>query len=304
MKRALACIAIALAVGTGCSGERDARSLLAPKGGGTIVVEGRLIVSGEFPEIHLSITQAPDQAPMGDAPPLRGASLFLTTGSVDTVWYEELNSPGSYRPFRGTPGLLNEVRPRTTYRLKVSAADGRIVTAQTTTPDTFSVREWLLVDSNTLAARRTIAPFDTLYYQDGLVEARFDCGNALAFQMALFNLETNSPLLLDADFIDPADLATLERRSSSPPLEAPDGYVRLPWLAVWYEGRHEFAVYSVDQNWYDVARSVRFNGPANLGFGSNAGDDFERPLFHVQGGIGLFGSAAVDYTYFTVWPRP
>ena len=228
--------------------------------------------------------------------------MFLTTGMADTVWYRPRDTDGIYFAAGGT--VNNVVRAHTTYRLRVSAQDQRILTAETTTPDTFAVREWLLVDSNTLAVRRSLTPADTLFYQDGLVEARFDRGNALAFQMALFNLESNSPLLLDADFIDPADLETLERQSSSPPLDAPDGYVRLPWLAVWYAGLHRFMVYSVDRNWYDVARSIRFNGPANLGFGSNAGDDFERPIFHVEGGVGLFGSAAFDYTLFTVLPRP
>ena len=35
-----------------------------------------------------------------------------------------------------------------------------------------------------------------------------------------------------------------------------------------------------------------------------AGDNFERPLFHVNGGIGIFGSASVDSVGFVVLPRP
>jgi len=195
------------------------------------------------------------------------------------------------------------------------------VTAQTTTPDTFRVREWVLLDESTLAVRRRLAvPSDfpddpdrvfltssnLLVYQDGLVEARFDRGRAIAFQMALFNLETDSPLLIDADFLSEEDKLKIERESSSPPLDAPDGAARLPWLAVWYEGRHLFRVYSVDRNWYDLTRSLRFYGPGatGIGFGSNAGDDFERPIFHIDGGIGLFGSAALDQTGFWVQPRP
>jgi hypothetical protein len=306
MRRALACVGIALAFGAGCSGERNARSLLEPHGGGTIVVDARLIVWQRFPAIRLSTTQSPDQTYYNFTAALRGAQVFLTFSPgfalTDTAFYRESETPGVYELDRSTgdPGP----RPSTTYTLHVEAADGRVVTAQTTTPAPVRVREWVLLDSNTLEVRRNIVPLDTLYYEDGLVEARFDRGSALAFQMALFNLEDNSPLLIDADFIDEADLASLERQSSSPPLDAPDGYVRLPWLAVWYEGRHRYEVYSLDRNWYDIARSVRFNGPANLGFGSNAGDEFERPIFHVEGGIGLFGSAAVDWTYFTVLPRP
>ena len=38
-------------------------------------------------------------------------------------------------------------------------------------------------------------------------------------------------------------------------------------------------------------------------FGELAGDSFQRPLFRVQGGIGLFGSASVDSIGFVVLPR-
>lgn len=304
-QRALVCLAVALLLGSGCSGERDPRSLLGPRGAGTIVVDARLIVGAEFPTIQLSTTQSPDQAYNEDTAALRDARVFLVFSRgvpfPDTAFYQE-DTAGSY-VFDHSTGDYG-VRPSTTYTLHVQAADGRVLTARTTTPAGFQVREWVLLDSNTLTVRRSITDFDTLYYQDGLLEARFDRGSALSFQMALFNLEDDSPLLIDADFLDEADLATLERQSSSPPLDAPDGYARLPWFAVWYEGRHRFGVYSLDRNWYDLARSVRFNGPANLGFGSNAGDEFERPIYHIQGGIGLFGSASMDWIYFTVLPRP
>jgi hypothetical protein len=40
------------------------------------------------------------------------------------------------------------------------------------------------------------------------------------------------------------------------------------------------------------------------GFGGNAGDDFARPKFNVNGGIGLFGSASADSIGFFILPRP
>lgn len=316
MRRILACLTCLLLVSGGCSGKRDPSELLGPTGEGTIVVDARLIVLQAFPRIWLSTTQSPDRPFDRDRAALVGASVMLTTTTADTIWYQ--HDQGRYEPFDGTTS--NTVLPGTTYRLHVTASDGRVVTASTTTPDVFQVREWLLVDGTTFQPRRSLAepayPYptviDTVYgaeanqliYQDGLVEARFDRGGAVGFQMALFNIEPGSPLLIDADFLSDEDKATLDRESSSPALDAADGYVRLPWLAVWFEGRHQFVVYSVDRNWYDLARSLRFYGPSGIGFGSNAGDDFERPIFHVQGGIGLFGSAALDWTGFDVSPRP
>lgn len=301
-----------LALACGCSGERDPGDLVGPTGGGTIAVDGRLLVGQGVPPIIVSTTLSPDRPFDLDNAVLQGAHVIVYTADGDTMVYEE--AIRHYRPSLPNRPSATYVRPGTTYFLRVEAPDGRLVTAQTTTPDSFSVREWLLLDETTLAVRERLGSrfeyvvrpdsVNQLVYQDGLVEARFERGTALAFQMALWNLETDSPLIIDADFLDEDDLDDLDRRSSSPPLDAPDGYVRLPWLAVWFEGRHQFAVYSIDRNWYDIARSIRFYGPSGIGFGSNAGDDFERPIFHVQGGIGLFGSASVDYTFLTISPKP
>lgn len=312
------CFAMGLLLACGCSGERYPNSLLAPNGDGTIVVDARLIVGQHIPEIVLRTTRSPGSIYSRYDAALLGAEVFITSSLGDTAYYMVYDR-GIYVPYKGTGPSVTPIRPNTTYYLHVLAPDGRVVTAETTTPDSFHVSEWLLRDDVTLAVRRRLAvpseftvdddsvfivDSNQLTYQDGIVEARFDRGHAIAFQMALFNLESDSPLLFDADFLSEADKETLDRENASPPIDAPDGFARLPWLAVWYQGRHRFVVYSLDRNWDDLARSTRFEGPGNLGFGSNAGDDFERPLFHIEGGIGLFGSAAMDETGFTVWPRP
>ncbi|HIF22999.1 MAG TPA: hypothetical protein EYQ27_14115, partial [Gemmatimonadetes bacterium] len=64
----------------------------------------------------------------------------------------------------------------------------------------------------------------------------------------------------------------------------------LPWFAVAFAGRHVWRTYALDQNWYDFARTDPETGGG--GFGRLATDGFQRPSFAVQGGIGLFGSAA------------
>ena len=89
--------------------------------------------------------------------------------------------------------------------------------------------------------------------------------------------------------------------SSSPVFEATDGRVRLPWFAVFFEGRHLYKIQSLDRNTFDLIRSTPQGG---LAFGGNAGDNFERPIYHIDGGIGLFGSVSVDSVGFTVWPAP
>ena len=91
--------------------------------------------------------------------------------------------------------------------------------------------------------------------------------------------------------------------STSPAIVPVDGGIRLPWAAVVYEGRYLIRVHSIDRNWYDLIRSSpEFGG--GQGFGGNAGDSFDRPIFHVEGGVGLFGSGAVDSLGITVLPPP
>jgi hypothetical protein len=317
MRRAAIGLTGLLLLVLGCSTERDPRDLLAPGEVGTIVVDGRLIVGMEMPILYLRTTQSPAEPYDAARAALRGASVEVVASTGDTIRYFEGGS-GRYSPAR-PPGSYGGVRPATTYRLRVVAPDGRVVTASTTTPDSFHVRDWLLLDDPSLAVRRRLATFsdfpiypDSVYlapsnqlvYQDGLLEARFDRGNAFAFQVGLTSLDDGSPYVIDADFLSESDLAKLERITSSPPLEGTDGSIRMPWLAIFFEGRYNVRIYSVDRNWYDLARSTDFLGAGNIGFGTNAGDNFERPIFHVEGGIGFFGSAAMDQIGFTVLPKP
>ena len=101
--------------------------------------------------------------------------------------------------------------------------------------------------------------------------------------------------------LEDEDFENFERKSSSQPLEVTDGNLRLTWFAIAYAGRYVIKVFAMDNNWFDFARSSPEND--NIAFGSLAGDNFERPLFHIDGGIGLFGSASVDSIGFVILPK-
>lgn len=96
-------------------------------------------------------------------------------------------------------------------------------------------------------------------------------------------------------------LETTAHGSTSPPIELTEGRIRLPWFAIVYSGRHLIRLYALDTNWYDYIRS---NGvDTDNTWGGLAGDSFDQPIFHVEGGIGLFASAAVDSLGMVVLPR-
>jgi hypothetical protein len=172
----------------------------------------------------------------------------------------------------------------------------------------------VVLDETTLEPIRRLGTFEEmgdqvyaqneLVYSQGLFEARFDRPDVPAFQVGLFSLDPDSDYVIDPEFFEEEDFEDLERVISTPMLVGENGTLRLPWFAIYFEGRYLIKIFAVDRNWYDLARTVPDFGQTAGGFGGNAGDGFQRPIFHVEGGIGLFGSASMAQNGFYVLPRP
>ena len=218
-------------------------------------------------------------------------------------------TPGRYLP----PSEPPQVEPLTEYRLEVEV-EGKTVRASTTTPERVRVQQAVLLDEDTEEIMRTLksfaevgdevyaAPENQLTHLEGIIELHLEKAGE-AYQAALFTLEEDAQLLYE-DFPEIYDRTPDDLRANqSPPFAASDGIVRWPWFAVVYTGRSLIKVYAVDHNWFEYARSSP-DQQEQGGFGGLAGDNFERPFFQVEGGIGLFGSASVDSVGFVVLPRP
>lgn len=288
------------------------REVFRPQDVDVLVVDAVLTVDQPLPPVLLSRTLAPDvpYAPLtaGEG----GATVWIDLEDGGRVSYREsVVESGRYLP----EGPEHTVLPGSTYVLGVRTALGEDLGATTLTPPRLRVREWLRLDSTatvTLGRLLTFgdagdtvytAPENRLVWGDGLLEARLQRDpEVVAYQVALFSLDLDSDFAIDPDFFEPEDFESLERNNSSPMFEAREGSVRLPWFAVFFEGRYLVKVYATDHNWYDLVRTSPTLSQGG-GFGGNAGDSFERPLFHVEGGIGLFGSASVDSVGFSVVGR-
>ncbi len=245
-----------------------------------------------------------------DAAGVTGAQVRVVQGAQVFEYAPDPAWPGRYLPPEAP-----RVEALTEYRLEVEVK-GKRVRARTTTPDRMRVRQTVLIDEETLEVLRTLksfaeagdgvytAPENQLTYLEGLLEIHLDTGTAKGYQLALITLEPILRFVDDdiEDFYDEEDEHAL-RANESPPLSVSAGIVRLPWLAVVFEGRTLVKMYALDHNWFEYARSSP-NHQERGGFGGLAGDQFERPFFQVEGGIGLFGSAAVDSVGFVVLPRP
>jgi hypothetical protein len=295
----------------GCSTDRQPGELFGPSEEGLLVVDAILLVDRPTPTIRLSRAVSPDRPP-GPAEGVIRASVSLHVGDREIPYTGLAAIPGDYVPHN----YFHRVLPDTVYRLEVRTAEGETLRATTRTPSRFSVESWVLLDETDLTVRCELLPFDggtndsavfdtnRLVYTDGLLEGRFLRPDVPAFQVGLFSLDEGSDYVIDPEFFEPEDFEQLERLNSSPALEGADGTVRLPWFAIFFEGRYMIKVHALDANWYDLIRSDSELSGGGPGFGGNAGDSFERPIFRVDGGIGLFGSAAVDSIGVRILPLP
>jgi hypothetical protein len=306
MVRALL-LSAALLVGA-CSPERDAGELFGPSEAGLLVVDAQLIVGEPLPDLFLRRTAAPGERYDAAAQAVLDARVVVSGPTGEIGYSADPDSAGRY-----LPASDDVVQPQTEYRLDVRVGD-EVVTARTTTPGILRLREVVLLDEANLQELRRLVLFgeapdvfaedaNGVVYLDGLLEKRIDpVAGAAGYQLSLFSLDEDSDFVIDADFLEEDDYEDFERQGASPALDAENGRVRLPWFAVAFAGRHVWHTYALDRNWYDLARTDPDVGGG--GFGELAGDSFQRPLFHVEGGIGLFGSAAVDSVGFVVRPVP
>jgi hypothetical protein len=298
-----------------CTPERDQSELFAPEFLDVLVVDAVLIVDQEYPLIKLSRTLAPDVAFNQENAAETGASISISSAETTLIYTDLPGQPGVYYT-----GSALVIRPETEYQLTVNTFPGETLTATTTTPASFAVEEWVLLDATGSTVLRRLKTFDdvgdSVYYQpenqlvyaEGLLEARFTSGgagvfSALGYQLALFSIDPDSDYVIDPPFFEDEDFEDLPRKGSSPILIVDSGRVSLPWFGVFFQGRYDYKVFAVDQNWYDLVRTTP-QTDGGLGFGGNAGDGQDNPLFRVQGGIGLFGSAAVDSVGFYILPNP
>jgi Domain of unknown function (DUF4249) len=314
IRRTLATAVAMIAVGLACSTDRAPEDFFAPGAAGTPVVDAVLTVGGIFPDVFLTRTLAPGETFSLQKAGIVGAQVRIR-GNPDVDYVGDPDLPGAYHPSNYGPPF--DVQPSATYTLSVDLPGGGTLSATTTTPAPIAVGSWVLLDDTGTRVVQQLSTFvehgDTVYdqpenrlvYGQGLLEIRLDDAPAAAYQVGLLSLDLDSPLLIDTDFLDQSTIDSFTRANHSPPLEVKTSTsLRLPWFAIFYEGRYKMRVFAMDRNWFDLARTDPVLGGGGFGFGGEAGDAITRPIFHVHGGIGLFGSMSADSVGFYVAPPP
>jgi len=289
--------------------ERKPDDLFAPSEGNTVVVEAILVVDAPLPPVQVRRTVAPGDPYSAAGAALADAQVAIHHGDAVFQYHPDPIAAGHYLPPTDAPS----VEPGSLYELRVVTETDPVVRATTQTPPRMRIDEVILFDDvldqetdeyREVGSLRLFseggdvyqAPENQIEYTRVIMEARLEQdGQAAAYQFGATNLELNSPLLIDSDFFEEEDL---ERRETSPLLKSnDDGTIYVPWDGIYYTGRYKVKLYAVDQNWFDLVRTDNVGSERESG---EAGQGFQRPLFHVENGIGLFASACVDSFGFFV----
>ena len=286
--------------------ERESDDIFAPSEDNVVVVEAVLFVDAPLPPVQVRRTVAPGDPYSAASAALADAQVSIHHGDAVFEYRPDPVAAGRYLPPAGAPS----VEPGSTYELRVVTDTDPEVRATTQTPPRMRIGEVVLLDDDREAGEyrevgrlRLFSETDDVYqaaenqleYTRGVLEVRLDHdGEAVSYQFGVTNLEPNSPLLIDSDWLDEDEF---ERRETSPLLRSDDGAVYLPWYGIYYAGRHKIRLYAVDENWYDLVRTDNVGSDRGAG---EAGQGFQRPLFHIENGIGLFASACIDSFGFFV----
>ena len=294
--------------------DRDPGELFGPGEEKLIVVDAVLIVDAPLPPVMLRRTEAPGVPYEAAATALTGAEVSIRSGDALFEYGPDPDTAGRYLP----PGGAPRVEPGCVYELQVTSGDAPVVRAQTRTPARVRIEELVWIDDDLETELQQLRLFseigDEVYgagenqleYTRGLLTARLgDAGEPGFYQFATSNLESSSPYLFDTDWIEEGDLEDeegfeLERGNTSPLFRAEESELYVPWDGIYYVGRYKVRLYAVDRNWYDLVRTDNIDSERGTG---EAGQSFQRPLFHVENGIGLFASASVDSFGFFVRPH-
>ena len=287
--------------------ERKTEDLFGPSENNTVVVEAVLIVGSPLPHISLRRTAAPDETYDRTDFTLPSARVSILQGDAVFAYSDDPAQPGRYIPPAGSPS----VAPNTAYNLEVILDNEPTVRATTTTPARIHIDHIALVDYDNLdrELRRLklfssgdpySAPENQLEYIAGALVVQIQSEKqSVSHQFSMLNLERDSELLFNLFDDEEDEEDKPERRATSPLIRAQDDQIYMPWEGINYAGRHKVKLFAVDQNWFDLVRTDNVNADRGAG---EAGQGFQRPLFHVENGIGLFASAAVDSFGFVVFP--
>lgn len=255
------------------------------------VVESYLVADRFLPQVRLSQTMPIDEEYTFSKAAVNNANvevrLLDESGSVEDSFNYSQQSAGVYYP-RETHVVLPERR----YELYISFDENSdIIRSTTYVPGTFrSVND--VVDSIAYQDPRQVVIETTPSYYPNRQ-------SYFIFNVNVIKPEEENLTPFYADLVRDQDesVSNFYKNSSGIINEEnyernPDGTLtlRLPWLAVAFYGQNYIVANAIDDNTYDFFRSQDVQGGGSV----LPPGEFQNVIYHVDGGIGIFGSIASD----------
>ncbi len=263
LKRILLLSAIILQTANGCT-ENPSSSGYREE----LVVEGYLIAKFPLPPIRISRTVPIEEEYSAGIAAVHGASVEVSAED-GTFRYREADESDGYLTGTYLPEESDYiVRSGAVYTLRVEKGRHKLE-AWTKVPDPISVRQ------------ESPASDILAYREERLRISWTESSSAASYIIYIISVDPDAvPIRGDED-------SHVVASSLTPDLEH-----EFFWAEFSYYGTQVVKVMAMDQNFYDYIRS-------------KDQDEFalEDPIFHMEGGLGVFGSAAVDSLTVVLIPK-
>lgn len=256
------------------------------------VIESYLVANDTLPAVQVSKTSSAFERYNPDNLQVNTAEVMIrkltSSGDVQEVYPYTLDGNGRY-----VPTATHRVEPLGSYQLYVrdTANNNHEIRSITTVPGDFR-NVGSVLDTVTYQASQQLEINITKSEYPG--RQSIFIFNILARDTTLENL---TPFYRDAVEGEDSDLSDFVKNSSNivnqENYEAgPDSTLnlRFPWLGIAFYGRNVIVTNAMDDNVYDFIRTQNLqSGGSTLSPG-----ELTSVIYHVDGGIGVFGSYATD----------
>lgn len=257
-----------------------------------VVVEAYLVADQSLPAVHLSTTLPADQEYSFAEAAVSEANVIiqlLTEDQEDTEisFIYRMSVPGVYQP-----DTEHAVLPGRTYLLEADIPGYGELTARTTVPAAFEILGTIpdtivyqsseqlefTLSSNVNPGRQNVYLFNTI-----AANPEFD--NLTPFYRGILENNDNNSI---NDFANNSSNLINEGNFT----KNPDGSIelRFPWIGVAFFGENQIVTNSLDNNIFDFIRSQ----DVQLGGSTLSPGEIPNAIYHIEGGIGVFGGVAAD----------
>ncbi|MBN2028766.1 DUF4249 family protein [bacterium] len=251
-----------------------------------IVVNGYLIVGQGVDSVYVQKTLPIETAYSYDAASVSTDSIFISVDNRRYQLSEYADKPGAY--FLPSDSLI--VTPGETYRLEVKVGN-KTVRASTTAPD--------MVEIQSLSADTSFYPYPD---QDKSIPIQMSWNpaeQAVAYELSViahppYDLVDFGMDRMVKDHLETFDGDTLKAfpPANDFPVSKYETTIEIPWFMFCYYGDYTIKLYASDKNLWDLSVSSAIY--------MYQSSEFEQPIYHVEGGLGIFAAVSVDSVHVHV----